>query len=184
MGPPPRLVPGTARDADAWIWSTGPRLRLRLRPGGAALARDLNPGDNFSLGDRTFSLTAIHIERAGTDATLAHGRVGEALQMVAGWDTFRMGRAGRPPVIIGGVSARLLSQLADVGTALSWEGLARELWPADPDRDSLRRRLDVALSRLRSRLRASGIRTDLVRSTGAGHLELVCYPGDVVDDRS
>ena len=182
VGPPPRLVPGTARDADAWIWSTGPRLRLRV--GEAAPPRDLSPGDSFSVGARTFRLATLHIERAGTDATVAQGRVGEALQMVAGWDTFRIGRAGRPPVIIGGVSARLLSQLADVGTALSWEGIARELWPADPDRDSLRRRLDVALSRLRSRLRASGIRTDLVRSTGAGHLELVCYPGDVVDDRS
>ena len=181
VGPPPRLSPGTGRDAQAWLWSTGPRWRLRVGDGQAG---DIAPGDAFIIGGRRFSLTTIKVERAGVDATVAQGRVGETLEMVAGWDTFQIGRAGRPPVIVGGLSARLLSQLAEVETALSWEGLARELWPADPDRDSLRRRLDVALSRLRSRLRASGIRTDLVRSTGSGHLELVRYPGDVVIDRS
>lgn len=180
-GPPPRLVPGTARDAQAWIWSTGSRWRLRL---GEAPPRELVAGEPFRLDGRGFVLGAIQVERAGVDATLAQGRVGETLELVVSWDTARITRAGRPPVVIGGLSARILSLLAEVDTALSWEGLARELWSADMDRDSLRRRLDVALSRLRARLRASGVRTDLVRATGAGHLELVRYPGDVVIDRS
>jgi hypothetical protein len=62
--------------------------------------------------------------------------------------------------------------------------LARELWPADDRRDALRRRLDVLLVRLRARLRTAGIRTDLVSFTGSGHMELLRYPGDVVQDRS
>ncbi|MFT4976568.1 MAG: hypothetical protein ACI8S6_002473 [Myxococcota bacterium] len=181
VGPPPRLVPGTARDADAWLWSTGPRWRLRC---GEAPPRDLDLGESFELGARRFMLTTIQVERAGVEATVALGGVGEPLVLLAGWDTFQITRPGRPPIVIGGLSARLLSLLAEVETSLSWEGLARELWPSDADRDSLRRRLDVAMVRLRARLRASGIRTDLVRASGSGHLELVRYPGDVVTDRS
>ncbi len=181
VGPPPRLLPGTERDAQAWIWSSGPRWRLRIAD---AAPRDLAPGQRFEVGGRAFWLTTLKVERAGVDATEAQGRVGEALEMVAGWDTFQIGRAGQPPVVIGGISARMLSILAEVETAMSWEGLARELWPGDEDRDSLRRRLDVAVSRLRTRLRASGLRTDLVRASGSGHLELLRYPGDVVQDRS
>lgn len=181
-GPPPRVVPGSAPDAAAWIWSSGPRWRLRV--GADSTARDLAPGDRFEVGGRSFQMTTVRVERAGVEPTVARGRVGEPLRMVAGWDTFRIEQEGRPPVIIGGLAARLLSLLAEVEVAMSWEGLARELWPAEPDRDNLRRRLDVTLSRLRTRLRSSGIRTDLVRSTGAGHLELVRYPGDAVVDQT
>lgn len=180
-GPPPRVVPGAAVEAQAWIWSLGERWRLRV---GTGPARDLHAGESFTLGDRRFVLGSVRVERASTDATVAEGRVGEPLTLVAGWDTFRIEAAGRPPLVIGGVSARLLSLLAEVETSLSWEGLAQELWPAESDRMALRRRLDVSLSRLRGRLRASGVRTDLVKASGSGHYELVRYPGDVVTDRT
>jgi hypothetical protein len=181
LGPPPRVVPGAAVDAQAWIWSLGERWRLRE---GTTTAVDLLPGEGFVVGGRRFVLTSVRVERASTDATLADGRVGEPLTLIAGWDTFRIEAVGRPPLVIGGVSARLLSLLAEVDTALSWEGLAQELWPAQVDRLALRRRLDVSLSRLRARLRASGVRTDLVKASGSGHYELVRYPGDVVTDRT
>lgn len=179
--PPPRLVPGHAPDAHAWLWSTGARWRLRI---GDADARDLGPGEEFRVGGRGFRLATLQVERAGVDATESHGRVGGALELVAGWDVVQIKRAGQPPVVIGGVAARILSTLAAVDAALSWEGVAHEVWGAETDPQALRRRLDVALSRLRARLRGSNIRTDLVRSTGAGHLELVRYPGDVVIDRT
>lgn len=179
--PPPRLAPGHAPDADAWLWSTGTRWRLRVAGEGA---RDLPPGADLQVRGRVFRLTTLQVERAGVDATESHGRVGGPLEIIAGWDTVQIQRAGHPPLVIGGVAARIISTLAAVETALSWEGVAHEVWGAETDLQALRRRLDVALSRLRSRLRGSNLRTDLVRATGAGHLELVRYPGDVVIDRT
>jgi hypothetical protein len=46
----------------------------------------------------------------------------------------------------------------------------------------VRRRLDVALSRLRQRLREHGIRADLVRMTGLGQIELFLHERDQVVD--
>jgi hypothetical protein len=183
VGPPPRVVPGTHRDAAAWVWSSGSRWRARV---GAGAAVDLLPGDSFVVGSRAFRLVWVKVERAGVDATVVAGRVGEPLELTAAWDTFRIDRAGQAPVLFGGQTARLLSVLVEVDAAISWEGLARELWPleAEPEREALRRRLDVALYRLRQRLRACGVRTDLVRATGSGMVELVRYAGDVVRDRS
>jgi hypothetical protein len=61
--------------------------------------------------------------------------------------------------------------------------LAAELWPAPvPDPVAQRKRLDAALARLRARLAEGGIRTDLVRATGAGAIELVLHEGDTVED--
>jgi hypothetical protein len=180
-GPPPRLAPGHAPDADAWLWTTGTRWRLRVA---GEDARDLDPDGEFEVRGRRFRLTALQVERAGVDATENHGRVGASLELIAGWDTVQIKRSGHPPVVIGGVEARILSTLAAVDAALSWEAVAHEVGGAETDPHALRRRLDVALSRLRARLRGSDIRTDLVRSTGAGHLELVRYPGDVVIDRT
>jgi hypothetical protein len=58
------------------------------------------------------------------------------------------------------------------------------LWPEIPDRDQIRRRWDVLLVRLRDRLRALGVRPDLVRSSRNGLVELVLQPGDSVDDQT
>jgi hypothetical protein len=180
-GPPPRVAPGSALDADAWLWSTGDGWRLRVGPGSP---RDLGPGEAFEVAGRRFHLVAVRVERAGVDATVASGRVGEELHLTTAWDTVQLRRAGQPTILLSGVGARIVSALAEVRVALSWEALARDLWPSDPDRASLRRRFDVALVRLRARLRASGVRADLVRTTGGGLVELVLYPGDTVEERS
>ena len=41
----------------------------------------------------------------------------------------------------------------------------------------------VALTRLRARMKEARVRPDLVRSTGAGFVQLVRYVGDVFEDR-
>jgi hypothetical protein len=180
VGPPPRLAPGTAPDADAWLWSTGEAWRLRI---GGAAARDLAPGEAFEVAGRRFVLTAQRVERGGVDATEVGGRIGDAMKLIIGWDTVQLVRAGAPTVLVSGLGARILSLLAEVEAALAWEELARALWPAEQERSSLRRRLDVTLVRLRARLRASGVRPDLVRSSGSGLVELVLYDGDSIEDR-
>jgi hypothetical protein len=122
LGPPPRVMPGATRDAHAWLWSSGPDWRLRV---GEQPPRSLVSGDAFVVGDRRFMLTTIQVERAGVDATVARGRVGEAITLIAAWDSVCIERDGRPPEVIGGLAARLISLLAEVDTSLSWEGLAR-----------------------------------------------------------
>jgi hypothetical protein len=67
---------------------------------------------------------------------------------------------------------------------VSWQVLAGEVWPDHSEPGVLRRRLDVNLARLRSRLRGAGIRGDLVRTDGSGQIELLLCEGDTVEDRT
>ena len=62
--------------------------------------------------------------------------------------------------------------------------VARALWPRDDEAASLRRRWDVALVRLRARLRAERIRPDLVHADGSGQVTLLLRDCDRVEDRT
>ncbi|MFM2246599.1 MAG: hypothetical protein RL071_2673 [Pseudomonadota bacterium] len=70
-----------------------------------------------------------------------------------------------------------------INDELPWEELARPLWPHIDERDTLRRRWDGLLNRLRERLRAEGLRPDLVVSSHVGLVELILRAGDEVVDR-
>ena len=89
---------------------------------------------------------------------------------------------GRPPVQVRGQAARILAELIECGAPVSWQAVAGLLWP-DLDPHDLRRRWDVAVSKLRSRLRTNGIRPDLVAASGDGLYELLLYEHDLVEDR-
>ncbi len=104
------------------------------------------------------------------------------LPIVARFDTAHIQRDGKVICALAGVNARLLSELVLVGGPIGWRALADEIWRDDGDTAQQRQRLDVALTRLRARLRANGVRGDLVRSTGTGHVELVLHPRDQVED--
>ena len=91
---------------------------------------------------------------------------------------------GWPVVTFGGMAARLLTELVAFDGPVTWEVLARELWPDEPDRHALRRRLDVTVARLRARLRDERVRSDLLRADGSGCFQLVLYEGDSVEDRA
>lgn len=67
---------------------------------------------------------------------------------------------------------------------MPWRTLAREVWPDEADDRTLRRRLGVYLSRIRKKLREAGLRTELVRADGLGHVELFKYEGDLIEDRT
>lgn len=181
LGPPVRLLPRHDPAAAAHLWLVGERWRLAV-PGQAT--RTLGPEQSFELGGRRFELTTVRVERAGVHATEAVGGIEEALTLVTAWDSVLVRRSGRSPALLGGQAARIVSVLASVGGTLAWDGLARELWPQEEDRAILRRSLDVALSRLRARLRAIGVRSDLVRASGAGHVVLVLRDGDRLLDES
>ena len=68
---------------------------------------------------------------------------------------------------------------------MRWEELCRVLWSkSDDPPQKLRHRLDMAMLRLRRRLKAERVREDLVQAGGAGLIELVLHPGDELVDES
>ncbi|MBK7070990.1 MAG: hypothetical protein IPH44_01705 [Myxococcales bacterium] len=180
IGTPPRIVPRVERDAAAALWSIGDSWRLRLR--GRPQER-VGPGDSFEVDGVTFTLTTVPIGQAGPSATVAGGATAEPLRLVAFYDTVQIHRRNREIATVGGTGARILSELVACQGPTGWEVLARGVWTDEADAVALRHRWDVALGRLRARLRELGVR-DLVRSDGAGQLALELYDGDQVDDRT
>ncbi len=173
-----RLVSGWREDAVAQLWSTGDGFRLRL--GGET--RQLSPGDSCPLHGRTIRFVAIPLGEAGPRTTRRHGDFGDPLHLVARFDSVQVFREGRAPVVFAGMQARLLSELVSIDGPVAWTALSAELWPDEDDAAVRRGRLDALLMRLRRRLRATGVRNDLVRTDGAGTVELLRYPADRVED--
>jgi len=172
-----RFVP----DADAWLWSAGPSWRLQLRGG---QPQPVGVGDQFTCAGKEFCLVAAPVQVAAAHATLPDPGGGGAIRLVARYETVHIHRERLPPVQLVGLPARLLSELTSFGAPVSWQMLATQLWNDASDDAQRRHRLDVALSRLRSRLRDSGLRADLVRTSGTGQLELFLHPGDSVVDET
>lgn len=180
LGPPVQLLPHHDARADAWIWSTGDEWRLRVP---AAPDRALVPGAEVAIGGRVFRAVLQPLAPAG-DATRMDGGVAAPIRLVSRFDTVTIHRDAHPPLVLGGQLARILSELVSMGGLAEWDTLAREIWPEEVEAGTLRRRWDVALARLRQKLKDAGIRGDLLRPDGGGRLELVRYAQDVVEDAS
>ncbi len=176
-----RLSAGWQDGALLHIWTTGDRWMARV-PGAAA--RPLRAGDSLPVGAHRLRLVAIPLQDAGHSATRRQGELDAPVHLIAAFDTVHIHREGGPPVTLGGMQARLVSELVAIGGPVSWGVLAEELWPDEADAHMRRGRLDTLLSRVRRRLRAAGLRADLVRADGAGAIELLLYPHDRVDDRT
>ncbi|MEZ4402551.1 MAG: FHA domain-containing protein [Kofleriaceae bacterium] len=177
---PPRIVARVELDAHAQLWSIGDAWRLRRRghPDEA-----VGPGASFDVDGVSFTLVTVPIGQAGPHATQGAGATAEPLRLVAYYDTVQIHRRNRELATLGGTSARIVSELVACQGPTSWEVLARGVWSDEADTTALRHRWDVALGRLRARLRELDVR-DLVRSVGAGQLSLELYDGDEVDDRT
>jgi hypothetical protein len=179
--PVPRLVPRYEGDADAHLWTTGDQWRLRSAEAGT---RGLAPGDTWTLGGRTFRAVHMELRVAGANATRAQGAIHRPLRLVARFDTVHLQLEGEAEVVLGGLAARILSELVAFAGPADWEVLAREVWPDEADRISLRRRWDMGLVRLRRKLEELQVRPDLVFSDGQGHVELLLREGDRVEDQT
>ena len=170
----PRVLSGWHAEALAQIWSTGGGWSIRK--GGET--RPLLAGDR--LGELSF--VAVLLEHAGQNPT-RQGGVDGALRLVANYDTVHIYRDGRAVVALAGVLARIVSELVALDGPVSWSVLTSQIWP-DADNLTARSRLDANLTRIRRKLRASSVRSDLVRTDGAGQIELLLYPHDSVEDRT
>lgn len=179
-GPRARLVVGYEPAAHAWVWSTGADWWLEV---GAEAARPLHVGDAFDVDGARFEAVALRLGDAGGEPT-RRAPPSRPVHIAAWYDTVELTVEGEPPVRLGGIGARLLSELVSIGGPAPWEAVAAELWPTETDRGQLRRKWDVTLVRLRARLRQGGIRDDLISADGSGSFGLRRIEGDTVDDRS
>ncbi len=177
--PHPRLAPGAAAGAAAVFWMVGDRWRARVAEGGAV---DLTLGQSLVIDGRVWTVVPIALDAAGQSHT--RGGAQGPLRLVCSFDTVRIHRPDGAVLILAGQIARVVSELGAVGQPLDWVELAQPHWPHITERALLRRRWDGLLGRLRSRLRAGGVRVDLVRSTRVGLVELVLHEGDRLEDRA
>ena len=182
LGVRPSLRTRYQHDADAWLWWAETEWRLRVR---GQVDRALEPGQPFQVNGRTFEATSMALNDAGEQPTRAAGGIQAPLTIRARFDTVHLLRERTPPLVLTGQSARILSELATVGVAIAWEAVAATVWSGDSvDSGELRRRWDIAMVRLRGKLRDAGIRPGLVRADGSGCFELVLAEGDVVVDET
>jgi len=179
--PRPSLQPGFSAGADALFWHDGLGWVVRLADGDD---RPLVAGDTLIVGARTFRAVTAVVSQTGYNTTLAVGGIDRPLRVLARYDSVQVQRDDGPPVIVSGNAARILSELATIGQPISWEALARDLWPDEPDLTALRRRFDSTLARLRQKLREGSVRVDLVRADGSGNFELYLLSDDSVEDQT
>ncbi len=173
LGPPPRVRPGWQPDADLVLWSVDDAWRCSIQGGPA---QPVAIGDRLQVGALAFTAVGMPIGSAGAPRTVTD--LAAPLRLTASFHTVQVRVGGAAPVVIGGQSGRLLSELVELAGPVEWTLVADELWGPAANADAHRRRWDVALSRLRSRLRAVGVRTDLVSTDGTGKVELLLRDGD------
>lgn len=178
--PRPKLVGRYEPEAPCVIWCTGDQWRLRLQGETRLIASD----DAFTLDGVTFTIHAISTAISGPGVTIAAGGVQASLKIIVAYDSVQIHREDDPIVLLNGVQARIISELAQFGRPAPWQLVAREVWPDEVDTRALRKRWDVSLTRLRAKLRVARVRPDLIVAHGTGNIELVLRGQDVVEDRS
>jgi hypothetical protein len=183
-GPTPRLGlrPGGAPDAVAWlvfesdddvgswwiVWPDGRRAALRADVPIVVV-------DAVAMTVRRVPLVGA----GATPTTLLPGR----LRIEARYQSVQIFTEGRAtPCLLNGIGARIVSELVALAGPVAWDVVAREIWPEPVPEALLRGRWDAQVSRLRARLRAEGIRPELVRSDRHGFIELVLADGDTLVD--
>jgi len=182
IDPTPRLVRGFDPDATATFWTRGSDWWARV--GGED--RRLSAGDAIEVPGRTrLDVTVVNVP-LGALARHATGpaRDEEPLTLTLRYESVHIWRDSSLALSLDGIPARIVSELALMRAPVAWEVVAQEVWPGIADRSDLRERWDSALARLRKKLAAGRVRTDLVRSTMNGNVELMLGVDDVIVDES
>jgi hypothetical protein len=175
-GSPPEFVGGwrdvamcrVFSDGEAWFYDVGEETFPIVDGGGWTMGR-VRVGARFRC--------------VGTATTQMDPMAHSPLVIRGQYDTVVFEVESRPPVVLSGLGARLISELIAVGGTANWSTLAHLVWRGLPPH-TLRRRWDVQLARIRRWLRTNGVRDDLLQMTGSGDIRLVELPGDVVRDEA
>lgn len=180
------LRPGYDPEADAHVWThdAGSYLRRRSATSEVALDEPLSPGSSFEVGGRHFSLDLVTRDALEARPTTELGHDQTRLNLVLNYDSVRITSADGRSAIIDGIGARALCELYEVRSPIAWQEVAQVLWPEGLSAPTRRQRWDQLLTRVRMRLREAGLRSDLLRSSQRGLVELVLGPEDTVEDRS
>ncbi len=174
-----KLVPGFREDGVAQFWNRGADWRVQV-------GHDVIPLDGSSTVDvHGVVLSAVLTPIAGAEAneTSLDRHTRPSLRVLAHHDTVTLERSDGHLLHVGGISAKILSELVELDGPANWETLATELWGRDEDRGQLRRRWDVAVVRLRRKLRDHGIPPNIISADGTGNFELVLSSADEVQHR-
>ena len=176
-GDPVSLRPGWVPDAPCRLWPTGEGW---MRSCGGP-PEPLEDGHRWEVQGTVFEARLLH---SGGIQPTEDNQLAQRLVIVDRYDVVSIRQEPRGTQLqIGGLSARLISELAAVGQPVDWYVLASELWDAQ-GRELLRKRWDMQISRLRRKLRAAGIRSDLVSSDGSGLVHLLLGPLDQLVDET
>ncbi len=176
VDPAPAFAPPTHRRAVAHVWALEDGWRIRPIGG---VARDLDAGVRVTAGGVTWEAVEIALDGGATTTPTRHA-ADAPLHVLARYDTVHIFRDAEAPAFLNGLCARLVSELVALGGPVHWSLLCNELWGPDGSR----KQLDMTLVRLRRKLRAQGIRPDLVRTDGAGRVELFLHPQDRVEEHA
>lgn len=177
VAPRPRLVAGYVPGADAVMWGEGASWTLTTRDGEAVA---IAPGATVDVAALTLRFVEVPIGEGGAPQTIG---TPSPLRIISSYESVAI-HGAHGVALLAGVPARIISELGAFDGPAPWEVLAGEVWGRGIERDQLRARLDMALLRVRKRLREAGVRDDLVVATGTGQVQLLLRPGDVLDDRS
>jgi len=180
VGPRPELVPGFSNESDALFFSDGHIWFARFE----SEDRPLVVGDVLTIANLEVRVVTLALAASGHAATIVHGRIDDPLTIVVRYDTVHIRQSTRPSLVLDGLLARIVSELAVIALPVAWESVAREVWPDEADLISLRRRWDTSVARLRKKLRDAGLRTDLVRADGTGNFELFLEGEDRLEDQT
>lgn len=164
-------------DASLHLWSAGDRWVGR-RPGEPVV--EITSSTTWELSTGTVSFKKLPLQQFASGVTLTPGTFYQPLRITAQYDAVTLTARHGQPVIITGNSARILSELAEIGQPVSWQSLAESIWRHDRDPLSLRRKWDLTLFRLRKKLRSNQLREDLVISDGEGNVLFKLNPADTL----
>lgn len=178
LGPPPRLVERYIGTADAFFYWDGTAWWARPADGEAQV---VDRGSTLDLRGQRFQLETVPVASRPDEVT-RDGGLRSKLRIEARFDSVSIQREGVPTFVLSGLGARIVSELVSMAGPVPWQVLAKEIWQDDDDPNLLRSRWDVALLRLRRKLRDGRLPPDLVRADRNGFLELVLEAGDEVVD--
>lgn len=178
---PRGLSSGFREDAAAVLWMSGNELRLRCR---GDLDQSLAPGATFEVEGEHFSVLQIPLDELLQPETEGYGQLAVALEIAIYYDTVHIIPEDGRAVVIDGLTARIVSELAEIKSPVEWRSVAKSIWPTLDDTSALRSRWDQSMHRLRRKLREGKLRMDLVRASHGGLYELFLGPRDVVRNLS
>lgn len=167
----PALASGVRPGAAAVVRAYEGGLWMRVRGEAPELMRS---GESWDLQGHSVRYVALAGE--GERQTVLH--TPRPLRLVSEGPVVWVVSPPGEPLPLAGLAAELLRVLARSGDPLHWESLCARLWRVR-DQAAWRQRLDALRKDLRSRLRAAGLRDDVVWSS-VGYYRLNLHPSDAL----